>query len=159
MTQSATSWPNTSELHVVNAGAMPSGISSNRSGPSKTGSSEWYERWWSNDVPRKQLNSVPASGNTKKSGGAWCVCLIIIPVKCTSNHCFTFVASLRISSCPGRCSIPQSVCVAARCVFIWPVSCKACTRCMATPTNIIGGASIVNAILWTVEMRTYSTLV
>ena len=72
MTPSTTSWPNTSELNVVNAGAMPSGTSSSRGRPSKTGSSAWYARWRSNDEPRKPLISVPVSGNAKKNGG---VCL------------------------------------------------------------------------------------
>ena len=42
-------------------------------------------------------------------------------------------------------------CGAVRGTFIWAVSCKACPRNMAAPTNIFGGASIVNAISWTVE--------
>ena len=133
--------------------AMPFGTLSNRSGPSKIGSSAWYARWRSNDVPIKPLNSVPGSENAKKNGGVWCVYVITVRVKCTSNDYFIFVASLRHSSSPGKCSIPQSVSGAVGLAFIWPVNCKACTRCMAAPTNIFGGAFIVDAISWTVKTR------
>ena len=136
---------NTSGLNDVNAGAMLSGTSSSRNGPRKIGSSAWSARWQRNAENRKPLNSVPESENSKRTGGAWCVCITMPPVIYTCSAYFIFMASLRNSISPGRYSIPQSVCGAVRRAFIWPVYCKACTRNMAAPTNIFGGAFIVGA--------------
>ena len=74
-----------------------------------------------------------------------CVSITMPPVIYTCSAYFTFMASLRNSISPGRYSIPQSVCGAVRRAFIWSVYCKACTRNMAAPTNIFGGAFIVGA--------------
>ena len=149
----------TSGLNGDNVGVTLYGISFNRSGPRKTVSNAWYARWPNSAVPRKPLNSVPESGNSKRTGGAWCVCITMPPVIYTCSAYFTFMASLRNSISRGRYSIPQSVCGAVRRVFIWPVYCKACTPNMAAPTNIFGGACIVGVISWTVERRMYSILV
>ena len=146
MTLYGTSSTSTSGLNVDNAGAMPSGTSSSRSGPSKHVSNAWFARWPNSAVPRKLLNSVPGSGNGKRTGGAWCVCLTMSPVIYICSVCFGSMPSIRNSSSPGRYSIPQSECGAVRRAFIWPASCKACTRCMAAPTNIFGGASIADVI-------------
>ena len=145
MTPSVTSWKTTSEHNDVSACARC------HLGhyPTEAG----HARWRSNDVPIKPLNSVPGSENAKKNGGVWCVYVITVRVKCTSNDYFIFVASLRNSSSPGKCSIPQSVSGAVGLAFIWPVNCKACTRFMAAPTNIFGGAFIVDAISWTVKTK------
>ena len=146
MTLYGTSSTSTSGLNVDNAGAMPSGTSSSRSGPSKHASNAWFARWLSNAVPRKPPNSVPGSGNGKRTGGVWCVCLTMPPVIYICSVCLRHMPSIRNSSSPGRYSIPQSECGAVRRAFIWPASYKACTRCMAAPTNIFGGVSIADVI-------------
>ena len=144
---------NISGLHDDNAGVTPYGTSFSRSEPRKTVSSAWYARWPNSAVPRKPLNSVPGSGNGKKTGGAWCVCLTMAPVNYTCSVCFGSMPSMPNSISRGRYSIPQSECGDVRRAFIWPASYKACTRSMAAPTNIFGGASIVGVISWTVETR------
>ena len=106
MIPSVKSWLTISEPSDVSAGAMPSGTSYSRNGPSKIGSGTWYARWQSKDVPRKPLNSVPGSENARKNGGAWCVSRIIAPAKCTYSAYSTFVASPRNSSSHGKYSIP-----------------------------------------------------
>ena len=93
-----------------------------------------------------------------RAGGAWCVCLTMPPVNYTCSVCFGSMPSIRNSSSPGRFSIPQSECGAVRRAFIWPAYCKVCTRNMAAPTNIFGGASIVDVISWIVRRRTFSIL-
>ena len=136
---------NTSGPNDDNAGGTPSGISSSRSGPRKIGSSVWSARWPNSAVPRKPLNSVPASENDRRIGGAWCVCRIMPLVTYTCSVCSGSIPFMRNSSSLEKSSIPQSECGAVRRVSIWPAYCKACTRCMAAPTNIFGGACIVGA--------------
>ena len=145
MTLSEKSYRSTSRLNDDNAGVTPSGISSNRSGPRKTGSSAWSARWQRNAENRKPLNSVPESGNSKRTGGVWCVCFTMPLVIYTCSVCSRYMLSLRSSISLEKSSIPQSVCGAVRRVFIWPAYCKVCTRSMAAPTNIFGGACIVGA--------------
>ena len=128
-----------------NAGVTLYGTSSNRNGPRKIGSSAWSARWPNSAENRKPLNSVPASENDKRIGGAWCVCRIMPLVTYTCSVCSGSIPSMRNSSSLEKSSIPQSVCGAVRRVSIWPAYCKACTRCMAAPTNIFGGACIVGA--------------
>ena len=149
---------NTSGLNDDNVGAMLYGTSSSRNGPRKTASNVWSARWPNSAVPRRPLNSVPGSENDKRTGGAWCVCITMPPVIYIYSAYFTFVASLRNSISLEKSSIPQSVCGAVRRAFIWPVYCKACTRNMAAPTNIFGGACIVGVTSWTVERRMSSIL-
>ena len=136
----------TSGLNGDNVGVTLYGISFNRSGQRKTVSSAWYARWPNNAVPRKPLNSVPGSENDKRTGGVWCVCRTMPPVIYTCSLCSRYMPSMTNSISPGRYSIPQSECGAVRRVFIWPASYKACTRCMAAPTNIFGSACIVGVI-------------
>ena len=135
----------TSGLNVDNVGVTPSGTSSNRNGPRKIGSSAWSARWPNSAENRKPLNSVPESENDKRTGGVWCVCRIMPLVTYTCSVCSGSIPSMRNSISPGRYSIPQSECGAVRRVSIWPAYCKACTRCMAAPTNIFGSACIVGA--------------
>ena len=156
MRLSGRSYRNTSGLNDDNVGAMPYGTSSSRSGPRKTVSSAWYARWPNSAVHRKPLNSVPGSGNGKRTGGVWCVRLTMPPVNYICSACSRHMPSMPNSISRGRYSIPQSVCGAVRRAFIWPASYKACTRCMAAPTNVFGGAFIVGVISWTVERRMYS---
>ena len=158
MTPFEKSSKNTSGLNVDNVGVTLYGISSNRSGPRKTASNGWSARWPNSAVPRKPLNSVPGSGNGKRTGGAWCVCITMPPLIYIYSAYFIFVASLRNSISLEKSSIPQSVCGAVRRVFIWPAYCKVCTRNMAAPTNIFGGACIVGVTSWTVARRISSIL-
>ena len=145
MTLSEKSYRSTNGPNGDNVGAMLYGTSSNRNGARKTGSSAWSARWPNSDENRKPLNSVPESGNDKRTGGAWCVYRIMPLVTYTCSVCSGSIPSMRNSSSLEKSSIPQSECGAVRRVSIWPAYCKACTRCMAAPTNIFGSACIVGA--------------
>ena len=145
MTLSEKSYRSTNGPNGDNAGAMLYGTSSNRNGARKTALNGWYARWPNSAENRKLLNSVPASENDRRIGGAWCVCRIMPLVTYTCSVCSGSIPFMRNSSSLEKSSIPQSVCGAVRRVSIWPAYCKACTRCMAAPTNIFGGACIVGA--------------
>ena len=108
---------------------------------------------------KRMVRKMAEQRRAQRIGGAWCVCLTMPPVIYICSVCFGSMPSIRNSSSPGRYSIPQSVCGAVRRAFIWPVYYKVCTRCMAAPTNIIGGAFIVDAISWTVGTMMSFTLV
>ena len=153
MTPSEKSYRSTSGLNGDNVGAMLYGTSSNRNGPRKIGSSAWSARWPNSAENRKPLNSVPESENSKRTGGVWCVCITMPPLIYIYSAYFIFVASLRNSISLEKSSIPQSVCGAVRREFIWPAYYKVCTRNMAAPTNIFGGACIVGVTSWTVARR------
>ena len=145
MILSEKSYRSTSKLNDDNAGVTPSGTSSSRNGPRKIALNGWSARWPNSAENRKPLNSVPESGNSKRTGGVWCVYFTMPLVIYTCSVCSRYMLSLRSSISRGRYSIPQSVCGAVRRVSIWPAYCKVCTRSMAAPTNIFGGACIVGA--------------
>ena len=98
VTLSEKSSKSTSGLNDDNAGVTPSGTSSNRNGPRKIGSSAWSARWPNSAENRKPLNSVPESGNSKRTGGAWCVCFTMPPVIYTCSVCSRSMPSMRNSS-------------------------------------------------------------